>query len=106
MRRIFLLFIFIIVATISIVFINYLSALYYVENEKKVIVDTGTIKFLSFEGRFYGIVSDNGRFYDPVDLKKEYEVDGLWVYFEAKILDLSTIHMWGKPVTILKIQNL
>jgi hypothetical protein len=68
---------------------------------------TGTIKFLYFEGGFYGIVGDDGKHYDPGSLDQEFQIDGLRVKFEAEPLnDMATIHMWGTPVSIIRIEKL
>lgn len=76
----------------------------YAEN---IVSGTGTIGFLNFEGGFYGIVSDDGEHYDPVNLSREFQVDGLRVRFEVKVLQgVGSIHMWGKVVSILHIERL
>jgi len=38
---------------------------------------SGTIQYLPFEGGFYGIVEDDLRKYDPVNLESQFAVDGL-----------------------------
>jgi hypothetical protein len=68
---------------------------------------TGTIRFLDFEGGFYGIVSDDGGHYDPINLNREFQVDGLRVYFEIRVLrDVHSYHMWGEVVSILHTEKL
>jgi hypothetical protein len=68
---------------------------------------TGTIKFLHFEGGFYGIVSDDGKRYDPTALDQEFQIDSLRVKFEVEPLHgMATIHMWGTPVSIIHIEKL
>jgi hypothetical protein len=70
-------------------------------------VGTGTIVFLSFEGGFYGIKSDDGKSYDPVNLPAEFRKEGLRVRFELKELtDQASFHMWGVIVQIIHIQTL
>jgi hypothetical protein len=87
-------------------FSGYLFAINITRN-RDVVIGTGTIVYLSFEGGFYGIVGDDGKHYDPLNLSQEFKVSGLRVYFEAKILhDVLTYHMWGTPVSILEIQRL
>jgi len=67
----------------------------------------GTVVYLDLEGGFYGIVADNGKRYDPINLPKEFQQDGLRVSFEAKIRDdLASFHMWGQLVEIIKINRL
>jgi inhibitor of cysteine peptidase len=68
---------------------------------------TGTIQYNDFEGGFYGIVSDNNEYYDPINLPKEFEEDGIRVEYSIKILENQTsIHMWGEVVEIIEIQKL
>ena len=68
---------------------------------------TGTVVFVELEGGFYGIITDDGARYDPVNLPPEFQRDGLRVRFRARILkDTASIHMWGTPVEILHIEEL
>jgi len=74
---------------------------------KSEINGTGIIKFNSIEGGFYGIVGDNGENYDPINLGKEFQVDGLRVRFEAKKRDdLTSFHMWGTLIEIINIERI
>lgn len=67
---------------------------------------TGKIWYMDVEGGFYGIVSDDGEHYDPINLASEFQVDSLQVSFTVKILDMVSIHMWGTAVEILEIEML
>ena len=68
---------------------------------------TGIIKFFYLEGGFYGIIGDDGNHYDPINLSKEFQDDGLRIRFKAKIReDVASIHMWGRPIEIIKIESL
>lgn len=61
----------------------------------------GTVRFIELEGGFYGIITPEGDNYLPLNLPKEFQVDGLQVTFSAhEERDISTIAMWGKPVRI------
>jgi hypothetical protein len=72
-----------------------------------VVVGTGTVKFLDFEGGFYGIVSDDGRHYDPMNLDRLFRVDGLRVQFAVKVIqDRFNVHMWGTVVSIVSMRKL
>ncbi|UCH31837.1 MAG: hypothetical protein JSV05_00035 [Candidatus Bathyarchaeota archaeon] len=71
------------------------------------ITEAGTITFLGFEGGFYGIISDDGKHYDPINLDERFQVDGLRVQFELKILEgYLGIHMWGAIVQIISMEVL
>ncbi|MBA7710334.1 hypothetical protein ES703_119276 [subsurface metagenome] len=68
---------------------------------------TGTVRYVRVEGGFYGIVGDNGKKYDPVNLPPEYTKDGLRVKFQVKEMEgMVGTHMWGEIVEVLKIEKL
>ena len=70
-------------------------------------IKTGTIEYIPIEGGFYGIVTDTGEKYLPLNLPEEYKVDGLRVEFKARIKrGVITIYMWGTPVEIIEIRRL
>ena len=96
-----------IIAVTSGLVIGYLNTSNEMKKGENIVMGTGTIEFLDFEGGFYGIISDDGEHYDPIDLDEEFRVHSLRIYFEAEILEnVCTFHMWGKPVSLLKIQIL
>jgi len=75
--------------------------------EEDLIVGTGEITYLSFEGGFYGIITDDGNHYDPHNLPSEFKIDGLKVNFTAKLeRNMLCYHMWGRIVSIIAIQRL
>jgi inhibitor of cysteine peptidase len=68
---------------------------------------TGTVKYIDLEGGFYGIVGDDNKHYDPMNLDQTYQQDGLRVRFQARIRqDISSIHMWGTIIEITKIEKI
>ncbi len=72
--------------------------------EEKIINIEGTIKYVPLEGGFYGIIGDDGEYYDPTNLLKKFQKDGLRVKITAKLKeDMASIHMWGKVIEILEI---
>lgn len=69
--------------------------------------ETGTVKYINLEGGFYGIITDDGKQYDPVNLSQEFNEDGLRIRFEAKVRnDMASIHMWGTLIEITRIEKL
>ena len=75
--------------------------------DKDVISGKGTIEFINLEGGFYGIVGDDAKNYDPLNLSQEFQVDGLRISFQVKERkDVDTFHMWGIPVEIIEIEKL
>ena len=68
---------------------------------------TGTINHIELEGGFYGIVTDDGRQFDPIDLDESFKEDGLRVRFRAQTVEgVSSIHMWGTLVEIVTIERI
>ena len=69
--------------------------------------ETGTVRHIALEGGFYGIVTDTGANYLPINLGNEFRQDGLRVRFEkVQRSDVVTIYMWGVPVELTKIETL
>lgn len=67
----------------------------------------GTVRYLDFEGGFYGLVADDGEKYDPVNLPKEYKKDGLRVKFQVtEKKGMVGVRMWGKIAEVVKIEKL
>ena len=77
------------------------------KGQEDIILKRGTVRFIDLEGGFYGIIGDDGKKYDPVNLSQEFQVDGLPVRFKAKVRDdVASIRMWGTPVEIVTIEKL
>lgn len=67
----------------------------------------GTVSFMDLEGGFFVIKADDGTVYDPVNLRKELQVDGLYVAVRARLLeDVANFHMSGPIIEIVKIKML
>jgi hypothetical protein len=70
------------------------------------VAGTGTIQFMSIEGGFYVIRSDDGTVYDAQNLPDEFRVDGLRVRFLVRILPQAIgVHMVGPIVRVLHIER-
>ena len=68
---------------------------------------TGTVRYLDVEGGFYGIVTDDGKKLDPVNLPKEFQKDGLRIQARVEPLkERVSIRMWGTPVRIIEFKRL
>lgn len=67
---------------------------------------TGTVKFINIEGGFYGITADGGINYDPTNLDRGFQQDGLKVAFEGKVRnDLANTHQWGTMFDLTSIKK-
>jgi len=70
-------------------------------------VVTGTVRYIDTEGGFYGIVTDDGKKLDPVNLPQEFQKDGLRLRAQVEPLkERVSIRMWGTPVRIIEFQRL
>ncbi|MBE2280197.1 MAG: hypothetical protein IAE91_07390 [Ignavibacteriaceae bacterium] len=65
----------------------------------------GTVIYMDLEGGFYGIRDISGRNLYPVNLPKEYQVDGLYISYDYKEVEVFTIAQWGQPVEIVNISK-
>lgn len=64
----------------------------------------GRVVHMDLEGGFYGIQTEAGDKYMPINLADEYKVDGLAIVFKVKPRpDVMTITMWGTTVEITEI---
>ncbi len=63
----------------------------------------GRVTFVSLEGGFYGIVADDGRRFDPVNLPPAWEKEGLKVRFRGRPQPGRIgFHMWGTAIEIVE----
>ncbi|MCI4667377.1 MAG: hypothetical protein MRZ79_04390 [Bacteroidia bacterium] len=68
---------------------------------------TGSIKYVSLSGGFWGIEADNGQKYTPVEkLPPQLRQEGLRV--KATVLPVASfgIFMWGQDVEIKSISKI
>jgi hypothetical protein len=67
---------------------------------------TGTVRHVSVEGGFYGIIGEGGEKYDPTNLSQEFAVEGLRVKVQAQIMKgVASLRMWGNIIKIIKIEK-
>lgn len=65
---------------------------------------SGTITYIDLEGGFFGIVTDTGEQYLPVNLEDKFKVDGREVTFTGVPVEGgATTYMWGTPIRITEI---
>ncbi|MCM2465060.1 putative hemolysin [Methanoculleus oceani] len=64
------------------------------------------VTYIDLEGGFYGLVTDDGRNYLPLNLNETWEVDGMNVTFVAGVQENTmTIQQWGVPVEVIAIDT-
>jgi hypothetical protein len=68
------------------------------------LLGAGEVEFYPDDGGFYGIISDDGTHYEPINLPDEFKIDGLQVLFIFKLPNDSTsYHLWLRIVEIFDI---
>ena len=68
-------------------------------------VASGTITYQNLEGGFYGIIGDDGKKFEPLNLDAKYQKDGLRVAFDATVVkDAVSTRMWGTPVNLAQVE--
>ncbi len=66
---------------------------------------TGTVTWVELEGGFFGIIADDGKRYEPINLPEQYAQEGVQVTVTASIReDYASIYMWGTIIEILSIE--
>ena len=62
------------------------------------------IYYQDIEGGFWGIISDNGSKYVPIDdIPSEFQTDGIHVSADVEIVEMLGTLMWGQYVKIISI---
>lgn len=70
----------------------------------KAVIVTGTVYHAEYEGGFYGVLGDDGVWYNPINLTMDLHVEGLRVKFKAKIRDDLLSYQGGRLVEISNLQ--
>lgn len=69
--------------------------------EVGVVEEDGRFEYVDLEDGFFGLVTDGGARFVPVDLESEDIRDGLRVRFRGRVQEhLLTPEMWGTPISI------
>ncbi|MCK9307604.1 MAG: DUF333 domain-containing protein [Methanoculleus sp.] len=65
-----------------------------------------TVTYIDLEGGFYGLVTDDGGHYLPLDLNETWQVDGMNVTFVGEVQENTvTLQQWGTPVEVIAIDT-
>ncbi len=62
------------------------------------------VRWVPLEGGFFGLVTEDGRKFLPLNLPADFRSDGLKVKVEGRTKDVITIYMWGRPFEISNIE--
>lgn len=64
-----------------------------------------SVKFLNFEGGFYGLVTEKGAKLLPMNLPLKYKVDGTILRVKGQhIKNMVTIQQWGEPFELSEVE--
>lgn len=67
----------------------------------------GTVEHVELEGGFWGVIGDDGKRYDVVNLPKEFQQQGLRVEFVGRLRPgRVSFHMWGVIVEVISIEKI
>lgn len=67
----------------------------------------GHVKYLDFEGGFWGVIGNDGKEYRPVNMPNQLKHDGEAVEITARPAEEEmSIHMWGEPVKIVAFHTI
>jgi len=65
----------------------------------------GTVHYYDFEGGFFGVVTQKGNQYLPMNLKPEYKKEGTVIKFTGSTVEnMATIQQWGTPFKFDKVE--
>jgi hypothetical protein len=73
-------------------------------SESEVNWQYGTVQHFTFEGGFYGIITDQGKKLLPINLPKNYHSSAMSIKIKGKLItDIMTVNQWGTPFEITEI---
>lgn len=65
----------------------------------------GTVKYMDLEGGFYGIFTESGGKYLPLNMDKEFRSNGAVIQFKGKVQhNMNTIQQWGTPIKLSEVK--
>ena len=66
----------------------------------------GKVVYMNLEMGFWGIVSQNGKEYRPVNMPEQLKTEGAEVSIVAHEADEMSFIMWGTPIKIVSFHTL
>lgn len=77
-----------------------------VDETPEAVSSRGTVVFNSLEGGFFGIMDDEGRFWDPENLPDSLAIDSLRVSFRGVPTDNPSFHMVGRTINLTEVKEI
>jgi len=66
----------------------------------------GTVRHITLETGFWGIESDDGKKYIPVNMPEQLKTEGRKVEVDADLIsNMSGLHMWGEYVKVTSFET-
>lgn len=66
---------------------------------------TGEVVFNDFEGGFWGLVSDEGEMFRPLEMPEALQQAGVKVSLLLRPVEVMSFQMWGEPVEIVSVED-
>ena len=66
----------------------------------------GRVKYIDVETGFWGIITDAGEKYLPINMPSQLKQENAYVRINARIKNsVGSIHMWGTPVEVVSFRT-
>ena len=66
----------------------------------------GKAQYQNIEMGFWGIISEDGQKYRPINMPEQLKIEGADIRCVAKVVDYDVdIFMWGVPVDIISFET-
>lgn len=64
------------------------------------------VKFINIEGGFWGLETDSGGQYFPINLPEQLKIDNSKISCGIKYVDMFNAYMWGECVEIISFTTI
>jgi hypothetical protein len=66
----------------------------------------GKVKYIDIEMGFWGIISESGKKYLPINMPSQLKQEGASVSITARTKDsVGSIQMWGTPIEVISFRT-
>ncbi len=66
----------------------------------------GTVVYVDINGGFWGIETNSGDQFLPVNMPEQLKTEGAKVTLEVNEIDLMNMYMWGRTVEVISFHTL
>lgn len=75
------------------------------EEEKTLVAGRAMVAEIDWNGSFFGLLSEEGGQYRPLNLADDFQRDGLVVLFSGYVFEQTDPRSWGVPFEIIEIRE-